>query len=372
MRDVQSNVASSTPSLWVKELLAPAALRDACSIQFPVAPNGTALGSWQLCCAVHWPKPPEGCLAVSIGIGGDLFFESAIAGAGCSVHAFDPTMPLRSRHEAMADQPINHRIRFYYLGLGTRADAAAHKTQPGRLPYGALATHRLASLDRLLDLATAGRERKTIDVLKLDCEGCEWRVLSELARERSNALSKVRMLLIELHLTEALGGPSNGTTASELAYLMSYLEQAHGFRLYKRRLNSGYSHDKKQIGADLIAAGFPSRPCCAELHFVRASEVDEASSQRPCDFGVSPDWERYPELYSRMAPPYSQGRGARIVENDELYSNPRLNRKQARGGDFEIRNLQCPTRRIPDGRGRLTRNRTTACARRYGDGGHVI
>ena len=35
---------------------------------------------------VEWHPPNEGCLAVSIGIGGNWGFEDSLADAGCDVH----------------------------------------------------------------------------------------------------------------------------------------------------------------------------------------------------------------------------------------------------------------------------------------------
>ena len=374
-----TSLAMATISSWISWLLAPAELRDACAVQFPVSQNGSAVGPWQLCCrALQLPPPPEeGCLAMSVGIGGDLAFETALAASGCHVHAFDPTVPLRTRHVTETDKPINHRIRFYYLGLGPDSgDLSQHEY---RLPYGQLAP-RMAPLRRLMDIATAGRTRTTVDVLKIDCEGCEWGVFADLARQHSNVLRSVRMLLLELHVTPALGlgdgsegntrgrGNPRASNASEtLVGLLDFIVRDMGFRLYKRRLNPGYSDDRYHVADDLRAAGFPGRPCCVELHFVRPSDlhasahgpaakhardhiippseitesaVAAAAAKHPgkqeaisdgssmCNFHASPDWRQYPELWPHGAPPLVVEGGARIAVNDGLYHNPRLNAKE--------------------------------------------
>lgn len=88
----EKSVPGSHSSLrrWVQLLTAPT---DAtlCPYQFPRLPNGSAVGSWQLCCAAMPVRPAARalppCVAVSVGVGGEWLFEDAVAThARCAVH----------------------------------------------------------------------------------------------------------------------------------------------------------------------------------------------------------------------------------------------------------------------------------------------
>jgi hypothetical protein len=97
---------------------------------------------WHVC-GPQWTRP--GCLAVSIGIGGEWSFEDGLVDAGCTVHGFDPTRRLRQRHKEHASDPANQgRLRFEYMGLGVAGTA---KTWPS---YGGIAHETTVPLDELL------------------------------------------------------------------------------------------------------------------------------------------------------------------------------------------------------------------------------
>ena len=109
--------------LWqpgVDALLGKPSMRAPCSSYLPLAERTKGAGKthWRVCDStlpaantaqrddlVEWHPPTEGCLAVSIGIGGNWGFEDSLADAGCDVHAFDqarcssrtcPTVPTTS------------------------------------------------------------------------------------------------------------------------------------------------------------------------------------------------------------------------------------------------------------------------------------
>ena len=105
--------------------------------------------------------PDEGCLVVSIGIGGSWELEDRLASYGCAVHAYDPTFELQKRHAShVFSKP---RMHFHFLGL------SGNKKQAAGL-YGAVASEQLRPLDELFEVARAGRLRTVVDVLKIDCE----------------------------------------------------------------------------------------------------------------------------------------------------------------------------------------------------------
>jgi hypothetical protein len=209
--------------------------------------------TWHVCEDLL-PSAGHACTALSIGIGGDWFFEQALRRRGCRVHGFDPTVALRSRHEAFA---ADHNMSFHFQGLGRPAG--------NRNAYGAIDVTTLAPLGALFASAGVGADG-AVDVLKIDCEGCEWAALADVAARAPALLSRVSQLLIEVHMTPGYGFGG----AAQLGALLEHLLGAQGFRLHRTRANLGYARDRNLVPDELVRAGWPRAPCCAELHFVRA------------------------------------------------------------------------------------------------------
>lgn len=262
--DMLSAGASRRVATSVGYLLSPAALARPCELQMPISvPNGTALGSWGICCAAL-PPPHHPCLALSVGIGGEWTLEDALADAGCEVHAMDPTEALHAAHAAHAAG--RNGITFHFVGV-----RAAGQT---RLPYGGLNPDGLMTLEQLVSRAQQPHhhhhEHATteLDVLKLDCEGCEWEAFSRPTSHMTCLVSRVRILMIELHLTPAFGF-HNVSQLDELLDLIA----GSGLELYRRRFNPGFKKDKRSAPLDLVRGGFPSIACCVELHFSRRSDL---------------------------------------------------------------------------------------------------
>ena len=123
-----------------------------------------------------------------------MSFELELARrTNCSIAAFDPTvaaLPGEASKTRSGDPPYQPcgrgngggRLRFWRRGLG--ASAAGQQ----------LDGYPLHTLDTLARMAGVGDGR--IDVLKIDCEGCEWSVFEQLA---AGTLLRVDQLLIELH-----------------------------------------------------------------------------------------------------------------------------------------------------------------------------
>ena len=98
--------------------------------------------------------PDEGCLAVSVGIGGSWELEDRLAGMGCAVHAFDPTHELHKAHAEHAHS--RPRTRFYFSGLGAPPATGTGGGDNAGL-YGGIAADRLKPLDEVLRSVHVGR-----------------------------------------------------------------------------------------------------------------------------------------------------------------------------------------------------------------------
>lgn len=313
---------------WARALTAKG---DSMRCRHPTPPYGRS--NWRLCndlgalrrprLDVGGPKgiPDEGCLAVSIGIGNNWEMEDALADMGCSVHAFDPTYELHKAH--LAHVHARPRTRFYFAGLGSGDPSA---TSAGL--YGAVSASRMMPLDAILALARAGRERQAIDVLKIDCEGCEWAALADVARRAPSLLASVQHLLIELHLTPRYGLRS----AEPLNALMGHLVDANGFRLFRRpRKNRGFPWARNETLPSLARAGLDPVSCCTELHFARPDHTNAFRSHAAWLARMEP---AYVEVQAAAAADHGGGGGGRDDGPMKPTAGPRSggSGKQRRGG----------------------------------------
>jgi len=126
---------------------------------------------------------PNAAAIYSFGVRGDISFEVDLGQrTGCVIHAFD--------HTVAGLPQVAPNVVFTQAGL------AATDAPP-----------TLLSLPTLM----AQRGHARINLLKIDCENCEWAVFAELAR--TGALAAIDQLLIELHFKQAatnLAGPDSG------------------------------------------------------------------------------------------------------------------------------------------------------------------
>ena len=128
------------------------------------------------------------CLVYSFGIDSNPEWEKKLAKLfHCEVHAFDPT----------AIHKDTEFVKFHQWGIqeeGTDMTANA-------VEYGQIDPARLFTLSEIMK--RLGHEGRVIDVLMLDCEGCEWGVLNQLACRGDGAF--VNQLLVEAHFQKSLG-----------------------------------------------------------------------------------------------------------------------------------------------------------------------
>ena len=236
------------------------------------SPDATRQGNdWQLCLD-DW-EPAQGCLVFSVGVGNAWQFDDALATQlGCEVHSFDPTQELLAAHEA------HHvpGVHFHFVGLG----------QTRTSTYGTKG--RGAQMQPLPEIMSRWAGKRTIDVLKIDCEGCEWAVLYLLAHEYPNVLRRVRLILIELHVSKRMV-KRKSTNVFELRVFMNHVIRDHGFRIYRHRTNLGKMRDRMNALSELAQAGLDPEPCCYELHLMRENSTAVPNSE---------PWSTVPKLES--------------------------------------------------------------------------
>ncbi|XP_065318814.1 probable methyltransferase-like protein 24 [Gordionus sp. m RMFG-2023] len=187
-------------------------------------------GGWFMCMDPSYiPKSP--CIVYSFGIGNDWSFDDSVSRMfNCEVHAFDPTIKIKSH---MRDNKIN----FHALGLKDFDEYDFKDEKKAYLTLPSIMKH-------------LNQSDQVIDYLKIDIETWEWPSLNALSD--SNFLRyKVKQLVAEFHFYGKNG----------LGYMQSVLIKLkkNGLRLYKSKANPGCK--LTQVGVFVYFN-------CFELHFV--------------------------------------------------------------------------------------------------------
>ena len=131
-------------------------------------------GGWWMC--EDYPLPKD-CVVYSIGIANDYSYDvQTSAHFGCEVVALDPTVS----HPSTLDR--SGKVKFYKLGASGMDDLN------GQMPVATLPTL----------MQRFGHSK--INVLKVDCEGCELPLFEHLRTQAPHVLDDVDQLLVEVHV----------------------------------------------------------------------------------------------------------------------------------------------------------------------------
>ncbi|KAL3810049.1 hypothetical protein ACHAXA_009462 [Cyclostephanos tholiformis] len=125
----------------------------------------------------------DGCLVYSVGSNNDVQFEKAVhTHMGCEIHTFNPTL----RRPFVGGMYST----FHPWGLGTDGG------NEGNAVSGVDTLIRKSFETVINDL---GHVNCTIDILKIDCEGCEYAAMPPLFDLISSGNARVNQIQIELH-----------------------------------------------------------------------------------------------------------------------------------------------------------------------------
>lgn len=155
--------------------------------------------------AAEAERSQQSCLVYSVGSNNDFGFEEAILqniSSDCEVHTFDPTVG-----EHPSNLPAHGKIQFHPWGL-----AAVDKNE-----YKTMATIR----------KELGHAQREVDILKIDCEGCEW----DTYMTWFDDTLPPRQILIELH---------DGTSGSSPVVAMRFMRylKDHGYVIFHKEPNT--------------------------------------------------------------------------------------------------------------------------------------
>jgi hypothetical protein len=133
------------------------------------------------------------CLVYSFGIHFSWEWEEKVARLfGCEVHAFDPTMNHR--------KDLAPGLTFHKLGLQA---VGTNMSRTHGAEYNAIDPAHLLPLNEIM--VRLGHQNRRIDVLMMDCEGCEWGALNQLACSPARDHRSVKQIVTEFHYQKSLG-----------------------------------------------------------------------------------------------------------------------------------------------------------------------
>lgn len=210
--------------------------------------------------AAPWDRP----LFYSFGIANDWFPDDFLGRHGFEVHSFDPTAATRSVHLAHQSPGVT----FHHLGLQSSL-ASCRNSQRGTTKYGLL-SGELHSLTNLRN--TLNHTHRRINIMKIDCEGCEWDAFWEMSRFDTHALDDVEMLLIEVHPVRERMLRTDADLRKFVA-VWEYLLEQQGFRFFFHRPNAGARHPTWTLHKHMSATGALRKVCCFELGLVKPHSV---------------------------------------------------------------------------------------------------
>ena len=122
----------------------------------------------------------EPCLVYSVGSNNDVAFEMTVDKfLGCETHTFDPTI---------SNFVGGDYATWHPWGLGVDGAKARHESfeWEGK------------SFDTIIE--ALGHQNRTIDILKIDCEGCEWSTMPPLFESIAAGTIKVHQIQVEMHI----------------------------------------------------------------------------------------------------------------------------------------------------------------------------
>jgi len=133
----------------------------------------------------------EGCLVYSIGSNGDFTFEVGIQKIAplCEIHTFD----VKDYSGTMVEWGVNGTFHVFGLQASyeTWRNRTATKTNDRFGTFPKRFKNRGRTMDQLRTIM--GHEGRTVDIFKIDCEGCEWKSYLDWVK------LDMRQILVEMH-----------------------------------------------------------------------------------------------------------------------------------------------------------------------------
>lgn len=174
-----------------------------CQHEFRLGKLGDG-GKW-ICDPHRIPK--ESCLVYSIGSNGKFQFEEEVlerVSKSCEVHTFD--IAKQNRGKSFAEEAEKRGVYFHHWGIGAREETGPH-------------------LKTFKDIMVAlHHEQKTVDVMKIDCEKCEYKQFREWLQDWEELGMTVRQVMLEIHNSDLPGVVDLFKAFQNYGYVMFHKE----------------------------------------------------------------------------------------------------------------------------------------------------
>jgi len=161
-------------------------------------------GKW--ICDPHRIAHQEDCLVYSVGSNNDFSFEQAVLdkiGPHCEIHTFDFG---------------NYQEGAGKLGFRLHQGVKLPAVNYHKIGLGADNPPRFKSLKTVVNML--GHNNRTIDIFKIDCEGCEWTT----AKHWFEADVTLRQIQVELHKSDVVETPQFFDMLYENNYVITHKE----------------------------------------------------------------------------------------------------------------------------------------------------
>lgn len=199
---------------WIRQLITPPLHKVDRRVRYTV--YGTEYGGWPLISGLIG----HDSVLYSFGVGEDISFDlSAIEAVGLTVHAFDPTP--RSL-DWIAHQELPAQFVFHPIGIAA-SDGTVRFFPPANQQHvsfskapgvGQDSSATLAKVSRLSTIMK-NNGHESIDVLKMDIEGFEYEVITDICR----SAARPTLLLVRFH--HGMYGFSNEDTMKAVSKIRS-------------------------------------------------------------------------------------------------------------------------------------------------------
>jgi len=204
---------------------------------------GVGEGHHKLCGPLISPER-KGCHFVSFGIADDYTFDTFLGDSGCIGIGLDPSV----LHPAK----LHPNVMFITVGANSLED-----TPP---------EWQMTSVPALLKFL----KWEFIDVLKMDCEGCEYAIARDVLAEDPGMFQRVDQFAIEVHV-----GKMWLTSVQHLVNfgsLLILLEEA-GLELFDARIgHCNKVHEDYGCLKELLDIGYPCDRQCQNFLFARSDK----------------------------------------------------------------------------------------------------
>ncbi len=215
---------------------------------------GTGWGKHQLCSLTTFIKPDGYCTFWSFGTSTDASFDvDLIAKHNCHGMALDPSVSYPTN--LLGDKAV-----FMQMGAKLK-ESATYLPSPG--------AWFLANVPLLAKALSIER----LQVLKMDCEGCEYALADDIIKHDELFLDKVDQFAIEVHTSALIAKTRDHALALGRLYQLlqeAGLELVHAAVQYCNDEHAAYGHQ-----AEFVAVGYPHsrNDYCQNLLFAKRNKA---------------------------------------------------------------------------------------------------